>query len=58
MTTLLTPRRDRLGLTLRDLTDPAAGPHALQTLLGDAVRHSRALRLRRQRPTVPAASSP
>lgn len=37
MTTLLTPDDIAAALRLRDLTDPADGPHAMQALLHDAV---------------------
>ncbi|MFC4951175.1 hypothetical protein [Pseudonocardia sp. GCM10023141] len=37
MITLLTPNEIASALRLRDLTDPADGPHALQTLLDSAV---------------------
>lgn len=35
----LTPTDLHRALTLRDLTDPAAGPHAMQLLLDDVVNH-------------------
>ena len=37
MTATLTPPDISAALSVRDLTDPAAGPHAMQTLLGAAV---------------------
>jgi phenylalanyl-tRNA synthetase alpha chain len=37
MSALLTPAELTAALSLRDLTDPAAGPHAMQELLGAAV---------------------
>ncbi|MBB2891430.1 hypothetical protein [Flexivirga oryzae] len=38
MTTYLTSAQLRAALQLRDLTDPAAGPHAMQLLTDDIVR--------------------
>lgn len=57
MITLLTPDDIAAALHLRDLTDPAAGPHAMQALLHDAVtaltdHWSCAVELRRQRAVV------
>ena len=54
----LSPDEIASALRLRDLTDPAAGPHALQLLLDDAVcaladRWGSTVRVRRPGPLVP-----
>ena len=37
MTPLLSPRDLAVALELRDLSDPAGGPHAMQSLLDDVL---------------------
>ena len=37
MTTLLSPHDLEVALELRDLSDPAGGPHAMQSLLDDVL---------------------
>ncbi|RNI24637.1 hypothetical protein [Flexivirga caeni] len=44
MTSYLTPDALRIALDLRDLTDPAAGPHAMQSLTDGIVQASAQLR--------------
>ncbi|SHN84172.1 phenylalanyl-tRNA synthetase alpha chain [Geodermatophilus obscurus] len=57
MTPLLTPHDLEVALELRDLSDPAGGPHAMQLLLGDVLAaltgawHC-ALDVQRRRPLV------
>jgi phenylalanyl-tRNA synthetase alpha chain len=57
MTSTLTPPDISAALSVRDLTDPAAGPHAMQALLAAAVdvlaaRWGSAVRVRRPSPLV------
>ncbi len=57
MTTLLSPRDLEVALELRDLSDPAGGPHAMQSLLDDVLAAlsstwSCSLDVQRRRPLV------